>query len=171
MGRKARGNLLGSRVRRPKTTFAMNGLKTAPESLQCPVCGNRLGVPVDRDNGNTPCSRCGHSSWFRIQEFGNTVMINVLPSLDLEYSDIAQVVEFIVRRRTETHVVVNLSLVQYIGSTFLGSLILSKKKLAAADGRLILCGFNPVVEEIFRVTKLDGFFEIADEEAVVPDRE
>ncbi len=100
--------------------------------------------------------------WFRIQEFGHTVIINVLPSLDLERSDIARVVEFLIRRRTETRVVVNLSLVQYIGSTFLDRLIIAKKKLAAANGRFVLCGCNPVVEEILRVTKLDGFFEIDD---------
>ena len=146
----------------------MNSLKTAPDSHQCPVCGNQIGVMSDRDKGDTPCSECGHSSWFRIQAFDNTVVINVLPSLDLEHSDIARVVEFIIRRRTETHVVVNLFLVQYIGSTFLDRLIVSKKKLDAANGRLILCGFNQVIEEIFRVTRLDGFFEIVDKESAVP---
>ena len=71
-------------------------------------------------------------------------------------------VEFLIRRRTETRVVVNLSLVQYIGSTFLDRLIIAETKLAAANGTFILCGCNPVVEEILRVTKLDGFFEIDD---------
>ena len=61
-----------------------------------------------------------------------------------------------------------MSLVQYIGSTFLGHLIAAKQKVTASHGRFILCGFNPVVEEVFRVTRLDGFFEIADVEAVVP---
>ncbi len=138
----------------------MNSLTTDSHSAQCPVCGN----------GDTQCPTCGHSSWFRTQEFGNTVVINVLPSLDLEYSDIARVVESIIRRRTEPHIVINLSLVQFIGSTFLGGLIVSKKKVAATNGKFILCGFNPVIEEIFRVTNLDGFFEIADEEAAVPKR-
>jgi anti-sigma B factor antagonist len=117
------------------------------------------------DVTNTRCS-----PWYRIQEFGNTVVVNVLPSLDLERSDIVQVVDSIIRRRPEAHVVVNLSLVQYIGSTFLDRLIISKRRLAASNGRLILCGFNPVVEEIFRVTRLDGFFEIADQDAAVPEQ-
>ena len=130
-------------------------------SGECPVCGKRLG-------GDIACSECGHASWFRIQEFGNTVVINVLPSLDLEYSDLARVVHFLTRRRTETHVVVNLSLVQYIGSTFLDRLIVSKRLLTNAHGKLILCGFNPVIEEVFRVTKLDGYFEIVDKDAAVP---
>ena len=156
------------RVPTAKATLAMNNLTTALDSRRCPLCGNQIGVRSDRGNGNTPCSNCGHSAWFRIQEFGNTVVINVLPSLDLEYSDIARVVEFLICRRTEIHVVVNLSLVQFIGSTFLDRLILSKKKLATANGKLILCGFNPVVAEIFRVTKLDGFFEIVDQERAGP---
>lgn len=105
-----------------------------------------------------------------MQEFGHTVVINVMSSLDLEHSDIARVVEFIIRRRTETHVVVNLSLVKYVGSTFLDRLIMAKKRLVAANGRFILCGFNSVVEEIFRVTRLDGFFEIADEDAAIPNQ-
>ena len=104
----------------------------------------------------------------RIQEIDDAVLINLLPSLDLEYSDIATIVESLIQRRLGIHVVVNLSLVQYIGSTFLGHLIAAKQKVTASNGRFILCGFNPVVEEIFRVTRLDGFFEIADVEAVVP---
>ena len=146
----------------------MNGLTTARDSGRCPVCGNQIGALLDRYNGDTPCSECGHLSWFRIQEFGNTVIINVLPSLDLEYSDLARVLAFLIRRRTGMRVVVNLSLVQYIGSTFLDRLIVSKKNIAAANGRFILCGCNPVVEEILRVTKLDQFFDIDDEKALAP---
>jgi len=109
-------------------------------------------------------------SWFRLQEFGHTAVINLLPELDLEYSDVAELVTCILRRRPETQaVIVNLSMVQYIGSTFLDRLIMAKKRLAAAGVRLVLCGFNPVVGEVFRVTRLDRFFEIAEAEAVLPD--
>ncbi len=146
----------------------MNSLTTAPDSRRCPVCGNLSGVPWKPGAGGTPCSECGRLSWFRIQEIDDAVLINLLPSLDLEYSDIATIVESLIQRRLGIHVVVNLSLVQYIGSTFLGHLIAAKQKVTASNGRFILCGFNPVVEEIFRVTRLDGFFEIADVEAVVP---
>jgi anti-sigma B factor antagonist len=132
------------------------------------VCGKRIGDALDPRGSDSPCSKCGHASWFRIQEFGKTVVINLLPSLDLERSDLFRVVELLLRRRTETNVVVNLSLVSYIGSTFLDRLILTKRRLSSANGKLILCGFNPIIEEIFRVTRLDTFFEIADEDASVP---
>jgi anti-anti-sigma factor len=112
------------------------------------------------------CPVCGGSLWFRLQEFDNTVMINVLPTLDLEYSDIALVVESLARNRPGVHVIVNLSLVSYIGSTFLDRLIISKKRLAAVNGRLILCGFNDAIHEVFRITRLDGFFEITDDDQV-----
>ena len=137
---------------------------------ECPVCGKRIDEPLDPRGSDSPCSKCGHASWFRIQEFGHTVVINLLPSLDLECSDLARVVEFLIRRRTETNVVVNLSLVSYIGSTFLDRLILTKRRLSSANGRLILCGFNPIIEEVFRVTRLDTFFEIADEDTAAPKR-
>lgn len=132
------------------------------------MCGDALGLPADR--GSEPsCSECGYLSWFRLQEFGQTVVINLLPELDLEYSDVARVVACILGRRPETQVViVNLSMVRYIGSTFLDRLIIAKRRLTASHARLILCGFNAVVGEVFRVTRLDHFFEIADADAVVP---
>jgi anti-sigma B factor antagonist len=169
-GRVAPGDCRGSRVRTADETLARNNLKTVFSSRECPVCGKQIGDQLDRQGSDSPCSKCGHASWFRIQEFGNTVVINLLPSLDLECSDLSRAVEFLIRRRAETNVVVNLSLVQYIGSTFLDRLILAKRRLSDANGRLILCGFNPVIEEIFRVTKLDGFFEIVDEDSAVPNR-
>jgi anti-anti-sigma factor len=155
-------------ARTMKATPPMNSTTTAPAPRRCPVCGNLIGALWKPGTGGTPCSECGRLSWFRIQEIDDAVLINLLPSLDLEYSDIATIFESLIQRRLGVHVVVNLSLVQYIGSTFLGHLIAAKQKVTASNGRFILCGFNPVVEEIFRVTRLDGFFEIADVEAVVP---
>ncbi len=125
----------------------------------CPVCGTTVAAGITGDPLG-PCSSCGHADWFRVQEFGNTVVINVLPSFHLERSDIRRVGELLLRGRKSPRILVNLALIQYIGSTFLDRLVLLKRSVTAADGCLILCGLNPIVREIFRITRLDGFFEI-----------
>jgi anti-anti-sigma factor len=91
------------------------------------------------------------------------VVINVSSKLDLEASDIRRVGELVLHRHPAATIIVNLALVEYIGSTFLDRLVLLKKRVQAARGRLILCGFNSVIQEVFRITRLDGFFEITDE--------
>jgi len=48
-------------------------------------------------------------------------------------------------------------------STLLGKLIGLRKVLAEAGGRLKIYGVSPLVKEIFRVCKLDDYFEFAED--------
>jgi anti-anti-sigma factor len=57
-------------------------------------------------------------------------------------------------------VVINLSEVEFADSTFLGGLVLLKKRIDAAGGRLILCGPRPMLRVMFVATQLAEFFEI-----------
>ena len=62
-------------------------------------------------------------------------------------------------------VVVNLSKVELADSTFLAALVLLKKRIGAAGGRLILYGPRSLLREMFAFTRLAEYFVIVATEA------
>ena len=54
--------------------------------------------------------------------------------------------------------------VELLVTEMLGVLIGVKRKVEAADGRLVLCGFQPLPRQAMRITGLDQIFQIADDE-------
>lgn len=66
-------------------------------------------------------------------------------------------------------VVLDLSLVDFLGSAALGKLVALHKKVAANDGVLKLCCLCPDALQVFLATKLDGLFDIekTESEAIV----
>ncbi len=56
-------------------------------------------------------------------------------------------------------IVVDLSTCEFIDSTFLGSLVVSLKKLTGLGGDLRLVGFQPAVHSMFELTRMYRVFE------------
>jgi len=56
-------------------------------------------------------------------------------------------------------IVVDLSACEFIDSTFLGSLVVSLKKLTGLGGDLRLVGFQPAVHSMFELTRMYRVFE------------
>jgi len=60
------------------------------------------------------------------------------------------------------HVFMNLAHVGYMPSAGLGLLLTLKQRLDRSGGRLTLCNLNPLVRELFVVTRLTSYFHILD---------
>lgn len=56
-------------------------------------------------------------------------------------------------------IVVDLSYCEFIDSTFLGSLVVSLKKVTSLGGDLRLVGFQPSVHSMFELTRMYRVFE------------
>ena len=56
-------------------------------------------------------------------------------------------------------IVVNLSRCEFIDSTFLGSLVVTLKKVTSIGGDLRLVGFQPAVSSMFELTRMYRVFE------------
>lgn len=56
-------------------------------------------------------------------------------------------------------IVVDLSECEFIDSTFLGSLVVSLKKITSLGGDLRLVGFQPAVHSMFELTRMYRVFE------------
>ena len=54
--------------------------------------------------------------------------------------------------------------VTYLDSSAIGSLIKCMNRVKSYGGRLILFGLQPMVLDVFKMAKLENFFEIMDEE-------
>jgi len=61
-------------------------------------------------------------------------------------------------------ILLNFSNVEYLSSAALGKLIALNKKVKAAGGRLILCGIDPNIYEVFELTRLDQILKIEKDE-------
>jgi anti-anti-sigma factor len=60
--------------------------------------------------------------------------------------------------------VVNLGGVRYLCRTVLGKLAWLAKQVEPLGGRIQLCGLDPVVRDLLRITRLDGVFDVCGDE-------
>jgi len=60
------------------------------------------------------------------------------------------------------NVIVDLSAVEFIDSSFLGVLVAGLKKATLVNGDLKICGLQPQVENIFELTRLYQIYDIFD---------
>ena len=56
-------------------------------------------------------------------------------------------------------IVIDLSSCDFIDSTFLGTLVISLKKVTAIGGDIKLVGFKPAVRSMFELTRINKVFE------------
>jgi anti-sigma B factor antagonist len=61
--------------------------------------------------------------------------------------------------------VLDMATVTVLGSMGLGMLVTITKRCRDGGGRLAICGLNPALMELVRLTKLDKFLAIAKDEA------
>ena len=62
--------------------------------------------------------------------------------------------------RPQPQVVLDLNRVEYLSSAALGVFIAYRQKLDREGGKLRLCGLQPNIAQVFRLTKLDRAFDI-----------
>ena len=87
-------------------------------------------------------------------------------TVHLERIDAAITIQFKedMRRETETdatRIVLDLAGVEFIDSSGLGAIVASMKQIGS-ERRLDLAGLQPVVEKVFRLTRMDTVFRLFD---------
>lgn len=98
---------------------------------------------------------------FKIKEQGKVTIVTVfLTRATLQYA--VQFKDFILRLLNEEKIflVVDLSMCQYLDSTFLGALVSSLKKIVASGGDLRLVYSKELSSLIFEMTRMDKVFEV-----------
>jgi anti-sigma B factor antagonist len=70
----------------------------------------------------------------------------------------------LVDNQNRRKLVLDMSKVQYLSSSALGVLIPLNEKVLKLKGSLYLCGVNPEIMKVFKITKLDKIFKFKDTE-------
>lgn len=98
---------------------------------------------------------------FFIREEHNDVLVEVV---DLARATLNEAEEFKLRLMEDIEkgykkIVADLTSCEFIDSTFLGTLVISLKKVTSMGGDLRLVGFQPAVDSMFELTRMYRVFE------------
>ena len=77
--------------------------------------------------------------------------------------DIQQSIMSVIDQAEHINLILDFSNVKFLSSAVLGLLLRISKKIYEQEGKLKLCGINPKIYEIFRITKLINIFDICDD--------
>jgi len=97
--------------------------------------------------------------------------LEVVPGRSPEPVEVERVVQSLLRRGKGVCVILDLSRLELINSSFMARLIMMNRRIRAEGGRFLLQGLQPVVREIFERARLGRALELVEEEpgsAVTP---
>lgn len=115
----------------------------------CPVCGSRVAGA---------CERCGWLEWFRWEDADDVQVFS--PMGNLLHAEPFQKFNEAFTPRPGTRLVFDFTDVQYMSSAALSKLLALRKKLRGVGQPIVLRAVHPDLWEVFRVTRLDSYFEI-----------
>ena len=125
---------------------------------RCHVCGSEVKTEPSDPVEEAPCLRCGHLLWFTWEDLGEIEVIKPLENV-LRAESLDRFLDSVVIR-PGTHIVLDLTKVQFFSSAVFSKLINLKRRVAAVGGRFSIRNIHPVVQESLRSTHLDHVFEI-----------
>jgi anti-anti-sigma factor len=143
----------------------MNTSRKTSENLnQCPACGGEVNLELSVSDDEVPCAECGRVLWFVRKPINDVVLLTFLPGLLSGSESARRVDEVFSAVGDSSRVVLNLARLRVVSSMFLGMLAVLRQKTEAAGVEMKLCGVAPAVLDVLNVAKMDGLFDICDDE-------
>lgn len=96
----------------------------------------------------------------KVNTSGKIKSIEIAGKFDIESTEEFESIFAKVIEPNPSVVSIELSRLDYIDSSGIGSLIKSLNTLKNKKGKLILVGMKPMIQNVFKLAKLDMFFEI-----------
>lgn len=96
----------------------------------------------------------------KVSQVGKIIIIELGGKYDIESTE---EFESIFQKQLESKpelIAVEMSRLEYIDSSGIGSLIKCLNNLKSKNGKLVLVGMKPMILNVFKLAKLDFFFEI-----------
>lgn len=96
-----------------------------------------------------------------VEDLIGDVLVEIINSDRATLREAEDLKDMLMHKISEGHykVVVDLSVCEFVDSTFLGVLVNTLKKLSQLNGDLKLVGFKPAVRSMFELTRLFRVFE------------
>jgi anti-anti-sigma factor len=133
----------------------------SPWPSDCPICGTTVVVGALQVPGEVSCPECGHVLWFHLRAVEGAVVLDVISGKVAINQELDKVCGMLTQDREKPNVVLNMAGVQFVSSSFIAGLVALHKRLRGADGKLVVCEMNPVVQETLHGAKLDKLLFIA----------
>jgi anti-anti-sigma factor len=150
----------------PTMFAATNPLSvTSASSLcRCPLCSIVLPFRPHPPPYGADCQECGYPLWCCSRTVDDPNVLEVVSGTTPTYEDIQRLCDALLASGSVPNVVVDLSDVEFVSSSFIASLVALYKRMKVADGRLILCGLQHAACAALHVSRLDRLFEISDDQ-------
>jgi len=103
--------------------------------------------------------------WFSLRTAANAIVADVITGKVPTNQDIVRVSQAFIARGRPPQVILNLSGVQLVSSSFIAGLIALNKRMNDAKGKLVLCELTPVVHETLTGAKLDRILKLVEKES------
>ena len=137
--------------------------------------GDRVWIAIEtdartddrRETGDVP-AQADATPRLRVQTIGRAAILRFEGAEILfEESAVRAVSEQLNRLVEEGHIrlLVNFGGVRYLSSDVLGTLAAVHKKIDPAQGRIQLCGLDPLLRDMLRITHLDRVLDVCTDEA------
>ena len=136
-----------------------------PWPTECPICGSPLIIGPLQLLGDAACPKCSHVLWFSLRTSEGVTIVDVLTGKVATNQDIQRVTAALLARGNPPRIIMNLSGVQLVSSSFIAGLIALNRRMNDAQGKLILCDLSPIVHETLAGAKLDRILTILDTES------
>ena len=94
---------------------------------------------------------------------GDIAVVSFLETRILDESNVQAIgkeLDELVEKKFILKMILDFSKVSHLSSAVIGKIIALYKKLSAEKGQIKLCGLNPVIREVFKVTQIDKMIEI-----------
>jgi anti-anti-sigma factor len=115
--------------------------------------------------GDAACPNCAHVLWYSVRPQANITIADVITGKVPTNQDIVRVSQSLISRASPPYVILNLSGVQLVSSSFIAGLIALNKRINDAKGKLVVCELTPVVRETLTGAKLDRILTLVDTES------
>jgi anti-anti-sigma factor len=150
----------------PAKGLAMDDPASTPERAvnRCPACGKSITAEPLASAGDAPCPHCNHLLWFVRRSQDGVVVLTFLPGLMLASESRERIDDVSDAMQGSSQIILDLSQLQILSSIFLGLLVALHRRVEAAEGKLKICGLQPDVREVFKMTKLEELLDIREDE-------
>lgn len=82
----------------------------------------------------------------------------------LMIQEISEELNHLVEAQHQQKLLLDFMKVKFLSSSALGILVTLRKKVDANKGDLVICGMNPELRKVFKITNLEKLFKFADDE-------
>ncbi len=134
--------------------------------VACPGCGLDLGSTLEIAwSSSDTCPACGHGQTFLVETISDVHVVHLKARGLVTEQNVMRTLErvrFLIDERHLDRVLVDFEGVTYLSSTVLARLINLARQAKEHRAQLKLCSVRPDVRDIFRITRLEGHFDVHD---------